>query len=93
MQLREIIKGKVIADDVSVFAMGTAYDDGVKISLGISKSRHSLHVVDLTREAAEKLIKELTAALAVQPRTEAQIQNSRDHAAYVKEREHGYGRN
>ena len=89
MNLREIMKGNVIAENVSCFIHAHRTRENVVIQLGISESRKSVHVIDLTPEAALKLYEELRAAFEVQPLTEAEIINRQEHQAFLKEKE-GY---
>jgi len=89
MNLREILKGKVIAENVSCFVHAHRTREEVIIQLGVSESRKSIHVIDLTREAALKLYEELGKSFEVQPLTDAEVRNHQDHQAFLKEKE-GY---
>ncbi len=96
MKLRELIKRTTVIEDASVFAGATRnWDRNVpEIYLGITDvgTHCRLFSLDLTREETERLIEQLQAALAVPPYTDEEIRNHREHVAFRREKELGYGR-
>lgn len=93
MKLRELIRQTDVIDNASVFAGATRgwTTDAPEIYLAIRDSSNSaLYSMDLTREAAQKLIDELTAALALPALTPEEVANHREHQAWVMEKERGW---
>ena len=90
MKLREIIKGAIVMDDVSTFVQSSKMDTNT-IHLCMhpkNKSSEKMMVLNMTRAESILLIQELAAALQVQPYTEEELRNKREHAAWRKERDH-----
>ena len=93
MNLRELVSQTTIAKDVEVFAGATrAYTtEPPLVYLAISATDpgrlKSVHSVNLTREAAQKLIDQLMAALALPAHTAEEIERHVAHTAYRTERE------
>jgi len=88
MQLRELISGRVVLDDVSVFATAVRPYNGGDPELSIcmyqsGREAKSLLKLELDRAIAIKLIRELSDALAVQPYSPQEIAH---HEAVVAER-------
>lgn len=88
MRLREVITNKTILDNASVFAQALRAYDGSEpqLTLGIyepGQVTRQLYQLELDRSTAEKIIRELAAALAVQPYTLEEIAH---HEAVVAER-------
>jgi hypothetical protein len=88
MRFREIITNKTIFENASAFAeaIRTYNEPDPKLTLCIYESGtdlRQLYQLQLTRPMAVKLIRELTAALDVQPYTPQEIAH---HEAVVAER-------
>lgn len=93
MKLRELIRGVDIVDNASAFAGATRdwTTDEPEIYLAIRDRSHSvLYSLDLTREAAQKLINELNLALLLPAHTPEEVANHVQHQAWLDEKERGW---
>ncbi len=96
MKLRELIKGRIVIDDASIFAGCTVDRKNTsppELYIGIynTDASRELYSIDLTREAAQKIIDELIAALAVPAPTPGDVSDHLDFLAYRKEKEYPHG--
>lgn len=87
-RFREVITGKTLLTNASVFAQALRSwnDDQPQLTLGIyepGQVTRQLFQLELDRDTATKIIRELTAALAVQPYTPEEIAH---HEAVVASR-------
>lgn len=91
MKLRELIKGVTVLDNAFAFAGATRkWGEEPEIYIGIRDSQlNSLYSANLTREDAQKLVRELTAALEVRAHTEEEIANHEDHVQFWREKNNG----
>lgn len=90
MKLRELIKGTEVLADATPFAGATRgwTTEVPEIYLGIrDTSTSTLYSLDLTREAAQKLIDQLQQALLLPAFTPEEIAHHNEHMAYRNERE------
>lgn len=90
MKLRELIKDRVVLEDVAVFANALrTYDDKPpQISLGMYRpgtETRELFQLELTRESAEKIIQQLSWALSVQAYSPQEIEHHNQVVADRKE--------
>lgn len=96
MKLRELINHTTVIEQASTFAGATRgwTTDPPELYLAITDALHGkighLYSLDLTREAAQQLIDQLTAALALPAHTAEEVANHQAHVAFRKERDRGY---
>ena len=96
MKPRELINQVTVMENATAFAGATRgwTTDPPQIYLGITDAKYGKigcqYSLDLSREDAQQLIDQLTAALALPAHTAEEVANHQAHVAFRKERDRGY---